>query len=213
MMNAMDHPRPRAGRALRAGVAGVVAAVAILAAGCSTGNPPEGDRPQREQSAPLRVETGFGADRLDAQTRTGLEGEVGDVLSDYVVEAFLGTFPREDFVQSFGRFTSRAARKAAGKIDVLTAASASDATAMRATELDARLSFVTQRHTAYAGSATVRFAFEATMDDGSTRPLVLDGRILLEADDDAWQIFGYDLRLDDGVAVDADTGSASEDAS
>ena len=213
MMNAMDHPRPRAGRALRAGVAGVVAAVAILAAGCSTGNPPEDDRPQREQSAALRVETVFGADRLDEQTRTGLEGEVGDVLSDYVVEAFLGTFPREDFVQSFGRFTSRAARKAAGKIDVLTAASASDATAMRATELDVRLSFVTQRHTAYAGSATVRFAFEATMDDGSTRPLVLDGRILLEADDDAWQIFGYDLRLDDGVAVDADTGSASEDAS
>lgn len=57
----------------------------------------------------------------------------------------------------------------------------------------------------YAGSAAVRFAFEATMADGSTRPLVLDGRILLEADGDTWRIFGYDLDFDDGVPVDAGT--------
>lgn len=206
MMNAMGHPRPRAGRALRAGV---VVAVATLAAGCTTGNPPDDDRTPQAESAALRVQTVSGAERLDEQTRTELEGAVGDVLSDYVVEAFLGTFPREEFVQSFGSFTSEAARKAAGDIDYLTAASAADATAVRATRLDARLSFLTRSGTVYAGSATVDFAFEATMEDGSTRQLVLDGRIMLDPVEEGWRIFGYDVTFDDGVAVDTESEEGS----
>ena len=44
----------------------------------------------------------------------------------------------------------------------------------------------------HGGTAAVHFAFEATMEDGTTRPLVLDGRFMLEADDDGtWS----DLRL------------------
>jgi hypothetical protein len=43
------------------------------------------------------------------------------------------------------------------------------------------------------------------MEDGSVRPLVLDGRFLLEHEDDTWAIFGYDVTLDDGVPVDAET--------
>ena len=202
MMNAMGHPRRRAG---------ILVAVAALAAGCSTGKPPEDDGTPSAESAALRVQTVSGAERLDEQTRTEIEGEVGDVLSDYVFEAFLGDYPRDEFVQSFEAFTSEAARKAAGDIDDLTAATAADATAVRATELDARLSFLTRAGEVYAGSATVHFAFEATFEDGSTRPLVLDGRIMLDDDGDAWRIFGYDVALDDGIAVDAQT--ASEDAS
>ncbi len=207
MMSDMGQPGRPTGRATRtAAVVAAWVAVAALAAGCSTGQEPDDpDRTQDAENAALRVQTVWGADRLDEQTVTRLEGEVGDVLSDYVVEAFLGEFPREDFVQSFGAFTSRAASKAAGQIDMLTASSSGDATAMRATQLEARLSFLSQRRTVYAGSAAVRFAFEATMDDGSTRPLVLDGRILLETDGDKWRIFGYDLDFDDGVATDADT--------
>ena len=70
---------------------------------------------------------------------------------------------------------------------------------MRATDLDARLSFLTQAGDVLGGTAAVHFAFDATMEDGTTRPLVLDGRFMLEADDDGtWSIFGYDVRFDDG---------------
>lgn len=213
MMSDMGQPRRPTGRAARAAVAVAACASVLLAAGCSTGKEPDDDTTPDARNAALRVETVSGADRLDEQAVTELEGQVGDVLSDYVVAAFLDDYPREDFVRAFGAFTSRAARKAAGRIDVLTAASSGDAEAMRATRLDARLSFLTQRRTAYAGSAAVHFAFEATMDDGSTRPLVLDGRILLEAEGEQWRIFGYDLHLDDGIPADGETDSGSEGAS
>ena len=202
MMNAMGHPRRRAG---------ILVAVATLAAGCSTGNPPEDDRTPSAESAALRVQTVSGAERLDEQTRSEIEGEVGDVLSDYVFEAFLGDYPRDEFVQSFEAFTSDAALEAAGDIDDLTAATAADATAVRATELDARLSFLTRGGQVYAGSAAVHFAFEATFEDGSTRPLVLDGRIMLDDTGDSWRIFGYDVALDNGIPVDVQT--ESEDGS
>jgi hypothetical protein len=213
MMNGMGHPRPPAGRALRAGVVGAVLAVAALAAGCSTGSPSDDDGTPPAESAALRVETVSGAERLDEQTRTEIEGEVGDVLSDYVVEAFLGDFPRQEFVQSFESFTSEAARKAAGDIDDLTAATAADATGVRATRLDARISFLTRTGTVYAGTAAVDFAFEATMEDGSTRQLVLDGRIMLDTVEGTWRIFGYDVAFDDGVAVDAESSTGSEEGS
>jgi hypothetical protein len=44
------------------------------------------------------------------------------------------------------------------------------------------------------------------LEDGSTRPLALDGRFMLEAgDDDRWSIFGYDVRFDDGDESSAET--------
>ena len=102
-------------------------------------------------------------------------------------------------MRSFESFTSGAARDAAGDIDQLTAAAVQDATAVRATELDARLSFLTQGRDVHGGTAAVHFAFEATRPDGSTQPLTLDGRFLLEAEDDTWSVFGYDVRFDDGA--------------
>jgi hypothetical protein len=204
MMNAMGHPRRRAG---------ILVAVAALAAGCSTGSPTEHQRTQEAESAALRVVTVSGAERLDEQTRTEIEGEVGDVLSDYVFEAFLGEFPRQRFVQAFGSFTSYAARDAAADIGKLTAESVRDATAVRATELDARLSFLTRGDTVHAGSAAVHFAFEATMRDGSTRPLVLDGRFLLDGESGTWAIFGYDVTFDNGKGVAAESGADTEEDS
>ena len=153
------------------------------------------------------MQTVSGAERLDEQTRTKVEGAVGEVLSDYVVEAFLGEFPRQEFVRSFESFTSGAARDAARDIDLLTAATVSDATAVRATDLGARLSFLTQGGDVHGGTAKVHFALEATMEDGSTRPLVLDGRFLLDADEETWSIFGYDVRFDDGDRTDAEAES------
>lgn len=199
MMNAMGLPR------LRSAAAAAVVVVAPLTAGCSTGAPPADEESPR--SAALRVETVSGDERLDERTRAELEGAIGDVLSAYVVDAFLGEFPREEFVRSFESFTSEAAREAAGDIDLLTAAGVPDATAVRATELDARLSLLALDRTVHGSTATVHFAFEATMADGSTRPLTLDGRFLLEAEGDTWSVFGYDLRFDDGDGTPVETES------
>lgn len=208
MMSGMGHTR-RVGWTARVGVA---VALAALAAGCSTNEQPDDDRTPTAESAALRVQTVTGAESLDEATRTEIEQAVGDVLSDYVVEAFLGDFPRQEFVQSFESFTSVAARKATRHIDLLTAATVRDATAVRATELDARLSFLDQAGVVHGGTAAVHFAFEATMEDGSTRPLALDGRFLLEAGaDDTWSIFGYDVTFDNGeqTPAEAESGSAS----
>jgi hypothetical protein len=198
----MGHPRHSTGPAvLRTGAV----AVALVATACSTGNPPEHTDTPTTESAALRVETISGADELDERTRAEVEGAVSDVLSAYVVEAFLGDFPRQEFVSSFESFTSGAARSAAGHIDLLTAASVRDATDVRATELDARLSFLTEAGDVHGGTAAVHFAFEATMEDGTRRPLALDGRFLLDAERDAWSIFGYDVTFDDGEDVDAES--------
>lgn len=203
MMIAMGHTRHRVGRTARLGVAVVVA---VLAAGCSDGGPPDEEETPTAESAALRVQTVTGAERLDESTRAEIEGAVGEVLSDYVLEGFLGEFPRQDFVRAFEDFTSVAARKATRKIDLLTAASVRDATAVRATELDARLSFLDQAGEVHGATAAVHFTFEATMEDGSTRPLALDGRFMLEAgDDDRWSVFGYDIRFDDGDESSAET--------
>jgi hypothetical protein len=102
---------------------------------------------------------------------------------------------------------------AGGEIHPPTAATAADATGVRATRLDARISFLTRTGTVYAGTAAVDFAFEATMEDGSTRQLVLDGRIMLDTVEGTWRIFGYDVAFDDGVAVDAESSTGSEEGS
>jgi hypothetical protein len=179
-----------------------VAALTVLTAtGCSpeeTGGPPTGS----DQSVALRVETVSGADDLDQQARTEMETAVGDVLSEYVVEAFLGDFPRREFVQAFGSFTSGAARSAATDIDQLTAARVQEATDVVATRLDARLSFLTLPRDVVGATAAVDFAFDATMPDGSTRPVSLQGRLLLEEAGGDWSVFGYDVALDDGAAQD-----------
>ncbi|NUS41545.1 MAG: hypothetical protein HOP97_07960 [Terrabacter sp.] len=205
MMIAMGPCRRRAAWIARVGVAVLVTA---LATGCSDDSPPDGEQDPTAESAALRVQTVTGAERLDAKTRTEIEGAVGDALSDYVVAAFLGDFPRQEFVQAFEPFTSVAARKATRDIDLLTAATARDATAVRATDLDARLSFLTRAEEVLGGTAAVHFAFDATMGDGTTRELVLDGRFMLEPDDDGtWSVFGYDVTFDDGDETPAEAES------
>ena len=87
--------------------------------------------------------TTAGPARIDEDTRARLESEVSDVLADYVVEGFLGDYPRGDFVQGLADFTNRAAELAVADIELVTAL------AFRAgqlgdgpTDLDAQLSFL-----------------------------------------------------------------------
>ena len=176
----------------------VLALATVVLGGCTEETPPDEPGPS---SVALGVETISGAEGLDDTTRTALETAVGDVLSGYVSRAFLGDFPREEFVPAFESFTSGAARRAARDIRRLTASPVQDATAVRATQLDARLSFLVQGERPLGATATVNFGFEATMPDGTVRPLSLQGRLMLDQRGGAWSVFGYDVALDDGAAI------------
>jgi hypothetical protein len=136
-----------------------------------------------------------------------MESEVGDVLSEYVVRAFLGDYPREDFVRAFDSFTSGAARYAAGDIDVLTASSLEEVTAVTATALEARLSSIAADTDVIGATAHVEFRFEATDDAGETHPLSLTGRFMLQHDQDTWSVFGYDVSRENGEVAEAEESS------
>lgn len=191
------------GGAARRATGTAVLLVSVALGGC-TSDPPEppGSQPSSE-SAALRVRTVHGAANLTPGARADAEGAVGDVLSGYVVRAFLGDYPREDFVGAFESFTGDLARDAAGDIDQLTANRFGEAESVRATRLDADLSFVAEDSDVIGATASVRFAFEATVD-GEERPLSMRGRLMLVEDDGAWSVFGYDVRTDTGEAVEAE---------
>ncbi|MFC7495244.1 MULTISPECIES: hypothetical protein [unclassified Nocardioides] len=193
----------RRGAATRPARHGAVAAVlllGLLAGGC-TGDDDPGPSTTSEEPVALQIETVSGADRLDRSTRTDVEEQIGDVLSQYVVEGFLGTYPRGDFVRAYDSFTAGLVQDAAADLDVLTAASLGDAEAVRATRLDARLSLLADGDAVVGASAAIRFGFEATMPDGETRPFALRGRLLLEHRRGTWSFFGYDVTRSGDSAV------------
>jgi hypothetical protein len=177
--------------------------VSVALSGC-TSDPPEPPESQpSSESAALRVRTVHGDGNLTPGARADAEGAVGDVLSGYVVRAFLGDYPREDFARAFESFTGDLARNATRDIDQLTANRFGEAEAVRATRLGADLSFLVQDSDIIGATASVRFAFEATVD-GEEQPLSLRGRLMLVEDDGAWSVFGYDVRTDTGEAVEAE---------
>ena len=189
----------------RAVLVALVVAVAPALVACSEPAPEE--PPSPEGSVAMRVQTVRGAGKVPEQDRTAVETAVGDVLSQYVVGAFLGAFPREEFVGSFESFTSGVAGSAAEDIDLLTAASVQDAESVRATKLDARLSFLVSDGDVVGATAAVDFGFEATMDEGETRDLSLVGRFMLQEKNGTWTIFGYDVTHDDGAPLGSEEGS------
>jgi hypothetical protein len=200
--------RKRAPTQARAALAVPALACAVLAvAGCSGDRSEDPDPPQPTRPVALQVKTVFGARGLDASTRTELETEVGDVLSRYVVRAFLGDYPRENFVSSFDSFTGGAARHAVEDLDLLTAARFADAAAVDATRLNARLSFLVDDEDVVGATAGVRFAFAVSQGEAEPRQFTLRGRFVLVEEAGAWSIFEYDVARDDGAA--ARTGESS----
>lgn len=169
-------------------------------ASCSADEPD--DPPGNGEEVALHLELVYGEDDLDAATRIEVETEVGDVLSRYVAGAFLGDYPRQDFVSSFEDFTPRAARSAATHIEVLTGTGFADASSVRASALDARLSLFAPPDGVLAATATVDFKFEVTQDS-TTSTATLSGRLMLLREQGDWSVFGYDVELDDGGALDA----------
>jgi hypothetical protein len=186
------------------GVSGAaVLLVSLALAGCTPDQPAGQAPPSTTESVALRVRTVHVAGSLDPGARAEAESAVGDVLSGYVVGAFLGDYPREDFVGSFESFTGDLAQNAARDLDQLTANRVGEAEAVRATRLDADLSFVVEDSDVIGATASVRFAFEATLG-GDERPLGMRGRLMLMEEDDVWSVYGYDVRTDSGEAVEAE---------
>ena len=198
----MMGPMAGTGGGARRATAAAVFLACVALGGCTSepSGPPE-SQPSVE-SAALRVRTVHGDTNLTPDARAEAEGAVGDVLSGYVVDAFLGDYPREDFARSFESFTGSLARNASGDIDQLTANRFGDAKAIRATRLDADLSFLVEGSDVIGATAFVRFEFEATVD-GVQRSLGMRGRLMLVNEDDAWSVFGYDVVTNTGDAVEA----------
>lgn len=174
--------------------AAALVALPALAA-CTSDRPGDDPPPDRNQAA-LEVELVEGAGALDEEARAQLETGVGDVLSEYLLAAFLGDFPRDDFVPAFGEFTSRAARGAAEDIDLLTAAQYKDADRVDATRLRVRIASLAQGGDVVGATAEVDFEFDVTGQEPQ-REFGLTGRFLLVEEDGRWSIFGYDVHRDD----------------
>ncbi len=192
------------GGGARRATGAAVLLVSLALAGCTPESPGGEAAPPTPESVALRVRTVHSVEPLNPDARAEAESAVGDVLSEYVVRAFLGDYPREDFVSSFESFTGNLARDAARDLDQLTANRVGRrAEAVRATRLDADLSFLVQGADIIGATASVRFAFEATVD-GEERPLSLRGRLMLVEDDGAWSVFGYDVLTDTGETVEAE---------
>jgi hypothetical protein len=192
--------RTRGPRAVAVTVA-VSTLVAPFLSAC-TGDEPE-DAPPASEQVTLHVDAGRGAGSLSDEARTTVETQVGDVLSHYVVSGFLGEYPRDDLVRAFDDFTAGAAREAAKDVDLLTGARFQDASAIRATRLDARLSVLVLGREVVGATAAVRFGFEAEVD-GESQPFSLRGRFLLKDDAGTWTVFGYDVQRDDGGTAEAE---------
>ena len=174
----------------------------VLLPGCT------GDGPEREdtggESAALEVRVVTCAGRLGEDARAELESGIGDTLSTYVVRAFLGDYPRDDFVRAFDAFTSGAAASAAEDIDLLTASRFKDAETVTATRLRARISCLVERGDLMGATARVAFDFEAQEPGAeAAQPFSLRGRILLTRGADTWSVFGYDVARDDIPASEA----------
>ena len=181
----------------------LVAALLLTGAlsGCSDSGSGSTGNGSNSRDAALEVELAAGAEGLDTQARSEVQNDVGDVLSEYVVDGFLGDYPRENFVGSLEVFTAGAARGAARDIDLLTAARFASSDGVRATKLLAEVSCLTVGGEVAAATAHVDFGFEVADGDRPPQRVSLRGRFMLTRVDDTWSIFGYDVVRDDAERV------------
>jgi hypothetical protein len=191
---------------LRTGAAGLAAVLVCgLGAACSPSDDSKPPGQETPDNAALTVTTA-GPARMDDDLRARMEAEVSDLLARYVVQGFLGDYPRQGFVDGLADFSSRATKYAAADIDVLTGSNFERATGVRATALDAELHFLVRGQVVVGASAYVDFDFEVAEDDEASTAS-LSGRLTLGRSDDGWQVYGYDVVRDDSDALPAEATS------
>ncbi len=185
-----------------ASVAAALLACVLPLAACTDDDepstPPDGAPP----SATLELSLGPGAEDLAPEARDRLQNDVGDVLSTYVVDAYLGEYPRDDFVAALSSFTSGVADRAAQDLDLLTGSGfEGEPDEVVATELSASISTFAPGGNVLGVTARVDFAFDVT-EGGETHEEAVHGRLMLEPVDGDWKIFGYAMtpgqRAEDG---------------
>jgi hypothetical protein len=188
---------PMRARLRRFGLAAAVVVWVALLGACTEDDSPQPPPPTAEaDGVALEISLGPGAEGLSTDARDDLQNDVSAVLSTYVVEAFLGDYPRDDFVDVFGVFTSGGASDAAEDIENITGAGFKNADGVVATRLEASISTFAPGPTAEGVSAHVDFAFDVTEGE-ATRAVTMRGRLMLTPVDGEWKIFGFDVKTDD----------------
>ena len=141
-------------------------------------DPPPSDGPE---SVALELSIGPGADDLTTEARDDLQNDVGAVLTTYVVEGFLGDYPRDDFVSALDSFTSGVADDAAEELDLISGAGfEGNPDEVVATQLSASISTFAPGGKVVGVTAWVDFAFDVT-EGGTTREEARHGRLMLDA--------------------------------
>src|SRR4051812_23362352 len=114
MVPMLASPRDAARRAR--GVRGLALLVTVAALWVTTGSGCTDDSPEPEQpeadSVALELTLGAGSSDLTPEVSDEFQNDVVDTLSGYVVSAFLGDYPRTDFVEALDWFTSDGAEVA-----------------------------------------------------------------------------------------------------
>ncbi len=213
----MTHHSTRRRRALAAGLAATLLAAS---AACTSDAPEAGDGPAPSQSAgatptleakpvPLRLRSrSIGERPLPRKRAAAVERQVGAVITAYLDEAFLGTYPRRGFQGAFDHFSGNAAVQARQDRDLVTNAGlGSDLESVVPLVKRARLEMLVHRGVVAGLTARLRVVFRAERADGTARRVTVAGRLLMNRNRrGAWQIFGYDLAR---AAVPAGKGASS----
>jgi hypothetical protein len=195
-------------RPLSRGIPAVATVVAAaLVGGCTGGSQPAAKpspssspsasvTPPAPRSVPLKVVVTRVSGKLPEKSRPALEANVGKAISAYVDGAFLaGDYPRSDFGDAFGAFTSRAAGDARRDADLLTNRELGPSTeSVRATRRTAYLSVLAPYKVAAGVTAKVDLVFVVDRGEETAQRVRLAGRLLLTRNkSNGWSIFGYDL--------------------
>ena len=195
-------------RPLSRGIPAVATLVAAaLVGGCSgdsepaakpspSSSPTASATPPAPESVPLKVVVTRVSGKLPEKSRPALEANVGKAISAYVDGAFLaGDYPRSDFGEAFGAFTSGAAGDARRDADLLTNRELGPSTeSVRATRRTAYLSVLAPYKVAAGVTAKVDLVFVVDRGDETAQRVRLAGRLLLTRNkSNGWSIFGYDL--------------------
>jgi hypothetical protein len=148
------------------------------------------------ESAPFRVEVTHVAGKLSKHRRVALAKRVRGTLTAYVDAAFLrGDYPRSDFGDAFGRFTTGAAHDARGDQALLTNRPlGGSTTSVTATHRTAYLSVLAPKQRPAGVTAAVDLTFTVDRGDKQAQQVHLKGRLLMtHSKSGRWSIFGYDL--------------------
>lgn len=152
--------------------------------------------PPAPKSVPLKVVVTRVSGKLPEKSRPALEANVGKAITAYVDGAFLaGDYPRSDFGDAFGAFTSGAAGDARRDVGLLTNRELGPSTeSVRATRRTAYLSVLAPYKVAAGVTAKVDLVFLVDRGDETAQRVRLAGRLLLTRNkSNGWSIFGYDL--------------------